>query len=401
MDLTFTNAVYYPSWRVYRQQPPSALSLGHITHVFYAFAQYVTSISVLNGNSCAYISNSVRQDGTTYVSGFFRFGNNVSNAGEQHSDEYADLQIEVDGKLGCLAALVAQRAQFPHLKIILSIGGGGEGSANFAAVAASPTARMAFASCAKEFVERFEFNGIDSKSKSRVGEEHSTSYMRCTVDWEHPSDPEQGQNYNQLLVILRTYLPSPTYIITSALPAGEWALRHVNLAQAAAYLDFINLMAYDFSGPWTKFSGHHAQLHCPQIPGSDVTASCSSAVTYMLSKGVPSRKILLGVPTYGRSFLGATKAGQSFSGHGGEEGTFEYRDLPRPGTHEQIDEIAVAAFCIGSDGGFVTYDNPRTVQLKALFAKQHRLGGLFYWTGTADLQGPRSLIQAGHNSLLA
>lgn len=159
-------------------------------------------------------------------------------------------------------------------------------------------------------------------------------------------------------------------------------------------------MTYDFSGPWTEVCGHHAQLHCPQIASNDTSASCSSAVAYVLSKGVPSRKILLGVPTYGRSFIGATGAGQYFSGHGGEEGTFEYRHLPRPGTHEQVDELAVAAFCIGSDGGFVTYDNPRTVQLKALFAKQHSLGGLFYWTGTGDLPGPRSLIQTGHNSLL-
>lgn len=81
----------------------------------------------------------------------------------QHADEYADLQIEVDGKLGCLAAFVSLRAQFPQLKIILSIGGGGEGSANFAAVAAGATSRVAFAKCAKEFVERFELNGIDSK----------------------------------------------------------------------------------------------------------------------------------------------------------------------------------------------------------------------------------------------
>ncbi len=324
----------------------------------------------------------------------------MSNAGEQHVDEYADLQIEVDGKLGCLAALVSLRAQFPQLKIILSIGGGGEGSANFAAVAAGATSRIAFAKCAKEFVERFELNGIDSKPRFRVSEEQSMTDIPCTVDWEHPSNPVQGQNYNQLLAMLRSYLPSPTYIITSALPAGEWALRNINLAQAVAYLDFVNLMAYDFSGPWTKVCGHHAQLHCPQIAGGDATASCSSAVTYLLSKEVPSHKILLGVPTYGRSFLGATKVGQIFYGHGGEEGTFEYRDLPRPGTHEQIDELAVAAFCIGSDGGFVTYDNPRTVQLKALFAKQHRLGGLFYWTGTADLPGPRSLIQAGHSGLL-
>lgn len=84
---------------------------------------------------------------------------------KQHADEYADLQIEVDGKSGCLAALFSLRAQFPQLKIILSIGGGGEGSANFAAVAAGATSRVAFAKCAKEFVERFGLNGIDSKPK--------------------------------------------------------------------------------------------------------------------------------------------------------------------------------------------------------------------------------------------
>ena len=34
------NAVYYPNWRVYRQQPPSSLRLGFVSHVFYAFAWY-------------------------------------------------------------------------------------------------------------------------------------------------------------------------------------------------------------------------------------------------------------------------------------------------------------------------------------------------------------------------
>ena len=39
----FANAVYYPNYRIYRQQPPSSLSLGHISHVFYAFAWSVSS----------------------------------------------------------------------------------------------------------------------------------------------------------------------------------------------------------------------------------------------------------------------------------------------------------------------------------------------------------------------
>lgn len=34
----FANAVYYPNWRIYKQQPPSSLRLGFVSHVFYAFA---------------------------------------------------------------------------------------------------------------------------------------------------------------------------------------------------------------------------------------------------------------------------------------------------------------------------------------------------------------------------
>lgn len=34
----YANAVYYPNWKVYRDKPPSSLSLAYISHIFYAFA---------------------------------------------------------------------------------------------------------------------------------------------------------------------------------------------------------------------------------------------------------------------------------------------------------------------------------------------------------------------------
>jgi hypothetical protein len=34
----YTNAAYYPNWRIYQKQAPSSLRLGFISHVFYAFA---------------------------------------------------------------------------------------------------------------------------------------------------------------------------------------------------------------------------------------------------------------------------------------------------------------------------------------------------------------------------
>ena len=195
-------------------------------------------------------------------------------------------------------------------------------------------------------------------------------------------------------------MPTRKYLLTSALPAGEWALKNIDLAKAATHLDLINLMTYDFSGPRTSLSGHQSQLYSPKNPHTEAAAiSCSSAVAYAQSQGVCTRKILLGVPAYGRSFLGADKAGDRFVGHGGEEGTFEYKALPRPGAIVNLDKEVGAVYCVGGDGGFVTYDNVQTVQMKAQFALTKGLGGLFFWTGTGDSQDSTSLVEASYRSL--
>ncbi|KAL9030287.1 MAG: hypothetical protein Q9196_001584 [Gyalolechia fulgens] len=338
------NAVYYPNWKVYSQLPPSSLDLEYITHVYYAFAF-------------------LKPDGFIYL-----------------SDEYADTQITVDGTQGCLNALKNLKQQHPNLKTLLSIGGGGEGSGPFASMASSTTARENFASSAKHMLDTYGLDGLD-------------------IDWEHPDDSKKGANYLSLLATLRKHLPAPDYLLTSALPAGTWALQHIDLGKAASHMDYVNIMAYDFAGPWGKMSGYQAQLYTPPTSPADMKTSGQSSVHYMRSKGVPARKICLGIPVYGRSFLEVSHIHQRFQSSGGQEGTFEYSQLPRPGTQEQVDHHAGAAFCVGGDGGLVTYDNPETVSLKARFVKQESLAGFFYWTGPGDQKGPRSLVAAGYKAL--
>jgi chitinase len=303
--------------------------------------------------------------------------------------------MPVDGTQGCIRAFTQLKPQYSKMKVILSVGGGGKGSENFALVARSQSRTETFVRTARALVDQFGLDGLDSIKPSSSPRGHVTD--RSSVDWEHPADPQQGMDYVRLLAKLREALPAPRYILATCLPAGQWALRNIDLSKAQLYLDLINLMAYDFAGPWTNESGHHAQLYSPsRNPGA---ASCQSCVQYVMSQGVDPKKLLLGVPAYGRSFLGSEKPGQRYIGSGGEDGVFDYSDLPRPGAKEHHDEKLGAAYCSGGDGGFVSYDTPRTVQQKARFVTKTKLGGLFYWHIGGDARGPRSLIETGYNTL--
>jgi chitinase len=74
-----------------------------------------------------------------------------------------DAQIHVDGTSGALPALVKLRNEsYPHLKVLLSIGGG-SGSKLFPEIAKDPKKRTRFCESALEFVERFGLDGIDSQ----------------------------------------------------------------------------------------------------------------------------------------------------------------------------------------------------------------------------------------------
>lgn len=174
------------------------------------------------------------------------------------------------------------------------------------------------------------------------------------VDWEHPKTPQEGRDFTALIATLRQAMPADRYLITCALGPGRWSVGDIDLPKVAEYIDFINVMCYDFSGPWAPNCGYHSQLYDPAFPNNPTKGlSCQTAVNYYRGQKVPPEKIVVGIPAYGRSFLGASKPGDAYSGTGGSDGAFDYHQLPRPGTKEMVDSVAGAAYCVGSDGGFV------------------------------------------------
>jgi chitinase len=177
---------------------------------------------------------------------------------------------------------------------------------------------------------------------------------------------------------------------------GQYCLKNIDLSTAAQELDFLNLMGYDFTGPWTELSGHHSQLFTPQGGHPSLKKSCSGGVEYVLSQGFPSHKLVLGIPAYARRFRGATGPGQTFQG--GDE--IEYKDISQEWIEKaQVDRVLGAAYYIDGDS-FLSFDIPETVRVKAHFAKDLSLAGLFYWTGVGDAKGSSSLVREGFQALL-
>jgi len=343
MSQGWVNAVYYPNWRVYKNQTPACLPTNAVTHVLYAFIK-------------------VNTDGTLKL-----------------TDDWADTQIPVDGTKGCLSALANLKASAPHIRTLISVGGGG-GSAEFPALAANPASRARFAHEIKEFCDKYQINGVD-------------------IDWEHPSDAKQGQDYIALLSDIRRYMPAGWYLLTSALPQGQYVLRNIDLRRAAALLDYLNLMCYDLTGPWTEVSGNHAQLLPPRSSASNnpcLRAACADGVHYVVQNGFPSRKVLLGIPAYARTFPRARGPG----GPSKDAAEVDYCDMSDEMVDRAtVDATAAAASYVDAEHGFMTFDVPGTVAIKAQYAKSMGLGGLFYWTGVGDRKGRQSLVQAGFNEL--
>lgn len=74
--------------------------------------------------------------------------------------------MPVDGTEGCLRAFTQLKQQYSEMKVILSVGGGGKGSENFAKVSRNPPAVEVFVKSARALVDQFSLDGIDSTAAS-------------------------------------------------------------------------------------------------------------------------------------------------------------------------------------------------------------------------------------------
>lgn len=91
---------------------------------------------------------------------YYAYASVSADGGVFLSDEWADAGAPVDGVQGGLGSLMHLKQKHPHLRVVLSIGGGNS-SEIFPLVASSTLLRDNFARSAKGLVEASGLDGID------------------------------------------------------------------------------------------------------------------------------------------------------------------------------------------------------------------------------------------------
>lgn len=177
---------------------------------------------------------------------------------------------------------------------------------------------------------------------------------------------------------------------------SKYGVLESSMKEIGETLDFMNLMAYDYAGAWDKKAGHQANLY-PDEKNPDTTPfSTDRAVTDYIKFGIPSNKIVLGMPLYGRAFASTDGPGTAYSGVGEgswEKGIWDYKVLPKSGAKVFLDEKVGASWSYDETNKvMVSYDTPEMVKQKVSYIKEKGLGGAMYWEASGDRTDKDSLM---------
>lgn len=301
---------------------------------------------------------------------------------------------------GLFAEMYRLKKTNPHLKILPSVGGWTLSDPLYK-IGTDAKARAVFVASITDFIKTYDFfDGVD-------------------IDWEFPGggganellgSPQDGDGFVLLMKDLRTALNNlsaktgRTYQLTAAMSGGVEKLSRVNWEAAHPYMDYINLMTYDYYGAWNGTLGHMAGTY-PNSNSPINGFSAEEAVKHLLARQVPANKVTIGAAMYGRGWktVSGVKNDNPFTGTGGEgiagsweKGIEDYKKIESQlmggpngsganGYTLYWDDQAKASYVWNpTTTSLISFDTARSVKAKGELIRQYGLGGIFAWELDAD-----------------
>jgi chitinase len=317
-------------------------------------------------------------------------------SGDNSVDGVADDPSDPNQHLfGNFNQLVKLKAKNPQLKVVMSIGGWTL-SKYFSDVAATSSSRQAFVQSCIDLIIKGNLPTGGWPPQAGGDGVAAGLFDGIDIDWEYPGiDPGNGADHSPadrhnatlLLQEFRRQLDAygattgKHYLLTADLPAGNVnSTGSWELADVAQTTDWINLLTFDFHGSWDAWTDFNSPFSLdpkePPVGGAAIqsTWTTKGTVDYYLANGVPAQKLVVGVPFYGKRYVGVPAANnglyQPFTPQG-----WPFNDSPT--FHELVDT--------GLTDGNLNVIGPTAVSAPRNSGNdQHGINGFaWYWNGPA------------------
>ncbi len=297
---------------------------------------------------------------------------------------HAFLKSDGDGTLREDRAIpsreLAQRAHQQGVKVLLSLGGA-HSARTFREIVRNKESLARYAAAVAKAATDFGYDGVD-------------------VDWEPTEGEDDRRDLATLVRTLRSLLP--TGIVSMAAPASDWYGRAWDTDELRKHVDFLNVMTYDFHGPWSAHAGHNAPLRAAPDDDDAAVASVESGLAYWRDqRNWPTDRLNVGIPCYGRGFA-VKEWHRKPSGKAPHE-TIAHREVAelfRDGWRRVWDP-KVGVPTLMKDAELISYEDAESAALKGAWAREKGCRGIFFWQIEQDwVDGDHEVVRAAAKTFL-